>query len=119
MTHVDTYDVETDVPVPPYTYVNATYVVMEENFEATWSTDVYFTGCLMTQMYWGYFDGNLYYDQISTVFDTLPGVTCERNNESTKWCDNYICKFTVKGSYKGAGGAKASLLTSSAPCNAK
>jgi len=59
LTRVETYSLDMMVPVPPHTYVNASYVVTEENFETTWESDVYFTGCLLTQLYKWYFEGEL------------------------------------------------------------
>lgn len=116
MSHVDTYSIDTTVPVPPHTYVNASYVVMEENFETTWTSDVYFTGCLFTQLYNWYFEGDLMMTQMSTIYGKIPGFSCEDNPNWSNFCDSSICKYTVSGKYVGAGGAKASLKTASAPC---
>lgn len=44
-THTDAWEIDTEVPVPPFTYVNATYAIIEQDFDCTWKADVKVRGC--------------------------------------------------------------------------
>lgn len=43
--HKDRWEIESNIPVPALTYVDATFTVIETDFSATWSADVVFKGC--------------------------------------------------------------------------
>jgi hypothetical protein len=46
VTHTDSWSIDSTVPVPAHTYVNATYIVTEQDFECSWTADITIKGCV-------------------------------------------------------------------------
>ena len=73
---MDSWEISTTVPVPPFTYVNATYVVMETDFDTTWTADITFSGCANVWFndkindHWEWWYG------VDSVYSGVPGFSC-------------------------------------------
>jgi len=136
--HKDTWEVDSVVPVPPKTYVNATYVVVEDDFSADWTALITFQGCVnvwFKDKYDVNHDGDMHWEWWFwpyQVFGDQPGFKCGSDgplnsstlNPSDEYppgvgldaCEKAWCKFTASGTYKGIGGAQAHLNTDHKPC---
>jgi hypothetical protein len=117
-THVDSWEIDTVVPVPPFTYVNATYAVIEQDFDCTWTAEIKIRGCANV---WFNDKVNGHWEwwyMVSEIYSTLPGFTCwdEPESEGGDVCDRSFCFYQSAGRYYGIGGASAHLNTDSDSC---
>lgn len=116
--HVDAWTIDTDVPVPPFTYVNATYTIMEQDFDCKWTAQLKIRGCVnvwfndKVNNHWEWWYG------VSDIYSGIPGFACwdEPESEGGDGCDRSYCSYQSSGVYYGIGGASAHLDTDSAAC---
>ena len=115
--HKESWGIDTKVPVPSETYVQAAYTVIEDDFQADWYSDITFSGC--TNVWFKKkIDGHWeWWHTVGSMFSELPGFECWTTNDSSRdFCENSYCKFNAHGTYYGIGGAQAHLVTSHRPC---
>ncbi|CDW91853.1 UNKNOWN [Stylonychia lemnae] len=113
-THTDNWQISTTVPVPSQTYVNATYTVIESDFDTAWTADVTIRGCANVWFndkidgHWEWWHG------VTMVYANVPGFSCYSQGNDP--CTDQYCTYQAKGTYYGIGGAAAHLDTDHKPC---
>lgn len=116
-THTDTWEIDTTVPVPPLTYVNATYTVIEQDFDTTWVADVTIRGSVNVWFndkindHWEWWYG------VDSIYGNIPGFKCwYEDPQGQDFSFGCYCTYQAKGKYYGIGGAAAHLDTDHKPC---
>lgn len=106
-THSETWEIDITVPVPAEQSVNATFLILENEYEANWKSDLLFTGCISFSFpFISKADFSVY-----SVFKDDPLFNCWENKSESDVCKNSFCKFEVKGTFSGVGGAQSFLET--------
>ena len=76
MTHVESWTLDTVVPVPPKTYVKATYTVIEDDFDCTWTTNIQLRGCAnvwFNDKIGGHWE---WWHYVHEIYGDIPGFSC-------------------------------------------
>eukprot|EP00347_Sterkiella_histriomuscorum_P009460 403341132 len=115
--HVDTWEISTTVPVEAQTYVNATYTVIESDFDTTWTADLTIRGCANIWFHDKLDDHWEWWHGVADMYSNVPGFTCwVAPDDGSDYCLLQYCKYQASGIYYGIGGAAAHLDTDSKPC---
>ena len=96
------------MPVPPFTYVKATFTVIETDYYATWTTEIDFSGWTLAKAKKG---NDVVIASVYDIYRQYPDFSCWKNS-----ADDYGCHYTSKGVYYGVEGAKSTLDTESDEC---
>lgn len=116
-THSDIWEIDTMVPVPALTFVNATFTVVETDYAATFTADVIFNGCVNVWFQDKINDHWEWWYPVTQVFGSYPGFTCWTTEDLGKeYGHNEWCKYTSKGKYQGIGGASSHMDTDHHDC---
>ena len=106
-TRTDTYEIDQNIKVPPFTKVRADIQVLETAIQSEWTTDVVITGCY----YHMWSDGKFYWNSFAELLKYRSGFTCF----DTGYCNDW-CIYKASGSYSGAAGVDSKIKTTSSPC---
>ena len=81
--------------MPPQTYVNATYSVVEQDFDCTWTADIKIRGCVNVWFRDKINDHWEWWYSVSEIYPTVPGFTCWDDPESAggDFCDRSYCTY--------------------------
>jgi hypothetical protein len=110
-TRTDTYEIDQNIKVPPFTKVRADIQVLETAIQSEWATDVVITGCYFYKWSSGKFD----YFPVADLLWYRSGFTC-RTTDDSRYCSGKECTFKASGSYSGAAGVDSKIKTTSSPC---
>ena len=116
-THTDQWTINTTIPVPANTYVKATYVVMEDDFDCTWTASIKIRGCANV-WFKDKVDGHWeWWHYVHKIYSNVPGFSCWYSDpQGQDACLSSYCTYTAQGKYYGIGEAQAHLNTQSSPC---
>ena len=110
-TRTDTYEIDQNIKVPPFTKVRADIQVLETAIQSEWTTDVVITGCYFYKWSTGWFD----YFPVIYLLRFKSGFTC-RYTGTGNYCTEFECIYKASGSYSGAAGVDSKIKTTSSPC---
>lgn len=115
-THLESWEIDITVPVPSQQSVNASFMIIENEYDATWESDVVFNGCIVSQLKNSYQGSLLFKQNVYEVFNNKPNFTCWKDTTIADSCRASFCKFKVKGTFNGVAGAQSFLETNQSTC---
>lgn len=113
---MDKWEIDTYVPVPALTYVDATFVVVETDYSTTWDADLVFSGCAKVWFKDKINNHWCWWYTAQEVYGQFPGFECWNEEGIEDECRRSFCKYKAKGTYYGIGGAKSHLNITSDTC---
>lgn len=106
------------VNVPPLTYVNTTYTVVENDIDATWTANVTIRGCANVKLKESYGGVKEWPCGVHAMYGTLPGFKCwfEMPMLGQDICLGSYCTYQASGTYTGIGNSAAHMSSYERPC---
>ena len=73
---MESWEIDINVPVPSQQSVNATFLIIENEYDASWESEVVFNGCFVAYLYGTYKFEDTYKENVYEAFKNTPGFKC-------------------------------------------